>query len=66
MNLLLIPVQICDGVEKKMNKSWWGNGGAGNALRWLSWEKLCVVKEGGELGFKKLKNFNIAMLAKQG
>lgn len=32
---------------------------------WLSWDKLCEVKEAGGLGFKNLKDFNIALLAKQ-
>ena len=30
------------------------------------WDKLCVMKEAGGQGFKKLRNFNISMLAKQG
>ena len=35
-------------------------------MAWLSWEKLCAPKANGGIGFKSLKEFNLAMLAKQG
>lgn len=65
MNMLLIPAEVCDRIEKSMNAFWWGSGQAGKGVKWMSWEKLCTVKEDGGLGFKKLREFNIAMLARQ-
>lgn len=48
-----------------MNAFWWGKGGANGGIKWMSWIKVCMIKEEGRLGFKKLKDFNMSMLAKQ-
>ena len=32
---------------------------------WVRWEKLCAPKACGGMGFKSLKEFNLAMLAKR-
>ncbi|KAL8112201.1 hypothetical protein AgCh_019769 [Apium graveolens] len=60
MQLFLIPTEICESIEKKMNSYWWESG-----IKWMSWSRLCEVKEGGGLGFKRLREFNMTMLAKQ-
>lgn len=49
-----------------MNGFWWGQGSNDRDIRWMDWDKLCVPKFGGRLAVKNLRNFNIAMLAKQG
>ena len=33
---------------------------------WLSWEKVCVPKQNGGLGFKDMHVCNLSLLAKQG
>lgn len=63
MSLFLLPNEICDGIEKLMNGFWWGNGGNSKGIKWVPWEKLCVVKVRDGLRFKNLRNFNITMLA---
>ena len=65
MNLLLVPKEICDKIEKSMNAYWWRGGGEQRGIKWMSWDKMCEVWEMGGLGFRKLIDFNIAMLAKQ-
>ena len=34
-------------------------------IHWESWERLCCSKLNGGLGFKELKSFKLALLAKQ-
>lgn len=65
MSLLLLPREICDRIEKSMNAYWWGGGSNGKGIKWLRWDKLCEAKEMGGLGFRKLLDFNVAMLGKQ-
>lgn len=66
MNLFLLPMEVCDKIHRQMNRFWWGHGGSGKGVKWCSWEKMCVTKEAGGLGFINLKKFNISMLEKQG
>lgn len=45
---------------------WWEQKQDEKKMAWLSWGKVCMPKSCGELGFKLLKPFNLALLAKQG
>ena len=48
-----------------MSNFWWGQKNSERKVAWVSWEKLCTPKEDVGMGFKDLKAFNLALLAKQ-
>ena len=49
-----------------MNSFWWDSNDVNKrGISWLSWEKLTVHKSQGGMGFRKLHDFNFAMLGKQ-
>ncbi|XP_031094434.1 uncharacterized protein LOC115998904 [Ipomoea triloba] len=67
MSVFLLLIGVCDSIEKMMNRFWWNKGkGAARGLHWLSWSRLATPKSSGGIGFKKIHEFNIALLAKQG
>ncbi|KAL6136612.1 hypothetical protein ACLB2K_061907 [Fragaria x ananassa] len=66
MNCYLLPVGFCDDLHQLCASLWWGDTEEKNKIHWRSWERLCVPKHEGGLGFKNLHWFNLAMLAKQG
>ena len=48
-----------------MKNFWWGQRQQEAKLSWISRKRMCNSKANGELGFKNLKAFNLAILAKQ-
>lgn len=56
---------ICDKLDALTRKFWWKpNGKDGKYLAWKDWDKLCVSKAKGGLGFKKAKDVNNSLLSK--
>ena len=49
-----------------LRRFWWGQANDKNKMAWHNWEKMCMPKKEGSLGFRYLKAFNLVMLAKQG
>ena len=56
----------CDELAGMVRQFWWGQQENHNKLAWVSWDKMCAPKEERGMGFRDLKAFNIALLAKQG
>ncbi|XP_050217619.1 uncharacterized protein LOC126668470 [Mercurialis annua] len=66
MNVFLIPLDLCDELERMMNSYWWGrNREEKKGICWARWDRLCKPKKFGGIGFRKIHEFNIAMLSRQ-
>ncbi|XP_059649890.1 uncharacterized mitochondrial protein AtMg00310-like [Cornus florida] len=61
-----LTASVCNKLTSKMSAFWWSRKEDNDKIRWVKWEKLCVHKNDGGLGFKILVAFNIALLAKLG
>ena len=65
MSCFKIYDSLCDDLANMIRNFWWEKKEE-RKMAWLSWEKMCVPESWGGLGFKLLKPFNLALLAKQG
>ncbi|XP_019153836.1 PREDICTED: uncharacterized protein LOC109150382 [Ipomoea nil] len=64
ISVFLLPMNTCTAIEKAMNRYWWRSKDD-QGIHWKAWDKLCIPKKYGGLGFKELHAFNLAMLGKQ-
>ncbi|XP_062011572.1 uncharacterized protein LOC133728174 [Rosa rugosa] len=66
MNCYLLPKSLCDDLQQLCAQFFWGSTDEKRKIHWRSWERMCLPKEQGGLGFKHLYAHNLAMLSKQG
>ena len=66
MSCFKFPDSLCDELTRMIRNFWGGQKQDEKKKAWLSWDKMCVPKACGGMGFKKLKPLNLALLAKQG
>ena len=66
MSCFKILDSLCDELTSMIRNFWWGQKHDERKMAWLSWDKLCAPKQVGGMGFRQIKQFNLALLAKQG
>ncbi|KAM6568466.1 hypothetical protein CsatB_016451 [Cannabis sativa] len=65
MSVFLLPLETCHGLESIMSKFWWQSSKDKQGVSWVSWKKLCKHKSFGGIGFRDIRNYNLALLGKQ-
>ena len=66
MSCFKLPNRLCEEMTGMVRQFWWGQVKNEKKVAWMSWERMCLPKEKGRMGFRDLKSFNLALLAKQG
>lgn len=65
MSCFLLPQDIIKKMSSAIARFWWSTKQNNGGLHWIAWNEICVPKDKGGLGFRDLKIFNLALLAKQ-
>ena len=66
MSVFKLPNTLCNEMTSMVRKFWWGQTNKKTKMAWHSQDKVCTPNEEDGLGFRDLKAFNLALLAKQG
>lgn len=64
MSYFKIPDSFYADLTRMIRNFWWGQRNDKKKMAWLSWDKFCESKSNGGMGFRQLKEFNLALLAK--
>ena len=62
MSCFLLLEKLCEELTGMIKQFWWGQMKNEKKLAWLSWDKMCLPKEKGGLGFRRPKKFQFGFL----
>jgi hypothetical protein len=65
MGVFKLPITLCDELMQMICYFWWGEESGQWKVHWLAWEKVLMPKCLCGLGFRDMRLFNQALLARQ-
>lgn len=67
MSVFLLPMGVIRDIEKILVKYWWRTRpNQSSGIHWMCWDWMSKHKSAGGLSFRDFRDFNLAMLGKQG
>jgi len=65
MSTFLLSLEICENLASAIAQFWWSSNLPKRGIHWAKWERVCLPREEGGIGFRMIHEFSLTLLALQ-